>query len=297
MVPALVLVLALLVLGYLARESGRVPEQGAEVLNRFVIDLCLPAALLRLVPRLRFAWELGALVITPWLLALIAYALARVAGRLLRLDRPTETVLFLSTALGNTSFLGYPLCTALLGERALPLAGVYDQLGSFLLLAIVAPVAIARAAGGARPALRDTIRRVLAFPPFLALCIALIPFPRPGYLDPLLQQLAAPLVPLAIFAVGLRLRATPPRELGAFAFGLIVKLGLMPLVALALAAALAPERPVEQVMVLESAMPAMITSAALATSAGLAPELAAALVGWGAVAALVTVPMWAALVR
>jgi hypothetical protein len=41
----------------------------------------------------------------------------------------------------------------------------------------------------------------------------------------------------------------------------------------------------------------MITAAALAMAAGLAPELAAALVGWGVVASLVTVPLWAALVR
>ena len=48
-----------------------------------------------------------------------------------------------------------------------------------------------------------------------------------------------------------------------------------------------------QVSVLESAMPTMITAAALAISHQLAPRLAAALVGYGILLSLATLPMWA----
>jgi predicted permease len=297
MAPALVLILSLLALGYLARRLALFPANAAEVLNLFVIDLCVPAALLRLLPNLRMRWELIALVAIPWLVALLAWFIARLAARLLHLDRATETALFLCTALANTSFLGYPLCSALLGEGSLPLAAVYDQLGSFLLVSIVAPIVVARAAGTTRPTARQTVMRVLKFPPFIALLIALVPFPRPAFLDAVLQQVAAALVPVAIFAVGLRLRITPPRPLSAFVLGLLVKLGLLPLVAYGIASLFSPPQAVFEVAVLETAMPAMITGGALAMAAGLAPELVAALVGWGVVAALVTVPLWAALVR
>jgi predicted permease len=297
MAPALVLILSLLALGYLARRLALFPANAAEVLNRFVIDLCVPAALLRLLPKLHMHWELIALVAIPWLLALLGWFIARVAGRLFSLDRASQTALFLCTALANTSFLGYPLCSALLGEDSLPLAAVYDQLGSFLLVSIVAPIIVARAAGTAQPTARETVKRVLQFPPFIALLIALVPLPRPAVLDAVLEQVAAALVPVAIFAVGLRLRITPPRPLSAFVLGLVVKLFVMPLAAYGIARSFSPPQPVFQVAVLESAMPAMITGGALAMAAGLAPELVAALVGWGVVAALVTVPMWAALVR
>jgi malate permease and related proteins len=262
-----------------------------------VVDLCLPAALLRLLPTLHFRIELGALVLVPWLLALVAYGVARLAARAWQLDRATETVLFLCTALGNTSFLGFPLCSALLGEESLSLAGVYDQLGSFLMLSLLAPIAIARARGGERPSLRQMLHGVLSFPPFVALLVGLLPIPRPDFLDAVLAQLAAPLVPLAIFAVGLRLRITPPTETRVFALGLAVKLVLMPLLALALAALLDAEQAVREVVVLESAMPAMITAGALAMAAGLAPELAAALIGWGVIASLITTSAWTALLR
>lgn len=297
MAAALTLVLSLLVLGYLARRFGRFPENAAAVLNQFVIDLCLPAAMLRLIPSLRMRWELVTLVALPWLLALLAFLFARLLARLLRLDRASETALFLCTALGNTSFLGYPLCSALVGEHALPLAAVYDQLGSFLLLSTIAPIAVARASGGTAPAPRELAVRVLRFPPFIALLVALLPFPRAPLLDTVLAQVSAALVPLAIFAVGLRLRLTPPRPLSALLLGLTIKLALMPLIAFALGGLLDPPREVFQVAVLESAMPAMITAGAILMAAGLAPELTAALVGWGVVVSLATVPVWAALLR
>jgi predicted permease len=52
-----------------------------------------------------------------------------------------------------------------------------------------------------------------------------------------------------------------------------------------------------QASVLESAMPPMITAGALAISHRLAPGLAAALVGYGTVLALLSLPLWHALLR
>jgi predicted permease len=102
---------------------------------------------------------------------------------------------------------------------------------------------------------------------------------------------------VAIFAVGLKLRVTLPRQRLAFALGLATKLLLLPLCALGLCALSNASPAVREVAVLESAMPAMITAGALAIAARIAPELAAALVGWGILLALLSVPAWAALLR
>src|SRR3954463_8203029 len=177
MVSALFTVLALLVAGYLMRRFGRLPDDAADVLNRFVIDICVPATILRLVPKLTLESGLVVLVIVPWAMAGIAYVVVRLVARPLGLDRTHRAALFLATALGNTSFIGFPLCSALLGERSIPLAAVYDQLGSFLLLSVVVPVVVARAGGGATPSWLETLRRVLTFPPFIALLLALLPWP------------------------------------------------------------------------------------------------------------------------
>jgi predicted permease len=98
-----------------------------------------------------------------------------------------------------------------------------------------------------------------------------------------------------MFAVGLRLQLKPSaltqrREL---VFGLAVKMGLVPLLVLGVLRALGAEGEPARVALLESAMPPMITAGALASMAGFAPDLAAALVGYGILLSLVTLPLWA----
>jgi len=294
---ALFLVCSLLLAGYVARRLGRLPENAAEVLNRFVIDICVPATVLRLVPKMTVSPALAVLIAIPWLMTALAYLSARLAQRALALDQSSSTALFLATALGNTSFLGFPLCSGLLGESSLPFAAVYDQLGSFLLLSTVAPFALAKVSGGARVAPAELARRVLLFPPFMALIVAILPLPRPAALEPVLTAAAAPLVPLAMFAVGLKLRFSPPRPAGVFALGLALKLFVFPGLAWGLARALGARGLVLQVAVLETAMPTMITAGALMMAYGVAVELAAAFVSWGLLLSLITVPLWSLLIR
>jgi predicted permease len=296
-ISALFLVCFMLVAGYLARRFERLPSNASEVLNRFVIDICVPATILRLVPKMTLNAGLTALVITPWVMALLAYGFARIAARLLALDRATATALFLATALGNTSFLGFPLLGALLGERAIPLAAVYDQLGSFLLLSTVAPIALGRLAAGAQPRVRELARRVLVFPPMVALFVALLPLHVPLWLEPVLTAASAPLVPLAMFAVGLKVRLVPPRPARVLALGLGLKLLVLPAFSWLLLTALHVPHFVMKVSVLETAMPTMITAGAMMMAYDVASDLAAAFVGWGLILALVTVPSWSFLLN
>lgn len=297
MLSALLTVGVLLFAGHLAQRTRRFPEATADVLHRFVIDLCLPATILRLVPKLHFEPGLSLLVVTPWVIAGLAFVVARWTNKVFHLDKATTTAFFLVTALGNTSFLGFPLIGALVGEEAVPLAAVYDQLGSFLLLSLIAPAAIGAATTGRRPTLSELLRRVVLFPPFLALLLALAPLPLPEFVQPLLLATSTSLVPIAMFAVGFKLRIAPPHPVGLFAWGLFLKLIVFPAASLGLCLALGAPREVLVVAVLETGMPTMISAGALLMAYEIRSELVAAFVGWGLLASLVTVPTWAFLLR
>jgi predicted permease len=295
--PALVLIAVSLSGGFLVGRARLFPSDAADTLNRFVIYVSLPAVVLRLIPKLSLSPGLAVVAIMPWLCAAFAALVVMAAGRVLGFGRDVLGALLLCVPLGNTSFLGFPMVSALLGAESVKLAVLYDQLGSFLILATYGIFVVSRFSGDRPPTTRAVLRRIATFPPFVSLVIASLPLPRPAWTEPLLLRLGDTLVPLALFAVGLRLELGRPRAASALAFGLATKMLVLPVVAFSFARALSASASVLSVTVLESAMPPMITAGAVAAAAGLAPELTAALVGYGVVLSLATLPAIASLVR
>ena len=276
---ALGLVLVLLLAGVIAARCGFTNDAGIDALNGYVIYVCIPALVLSLVPKLEMRRELLVLVAVPWVLLVIAVVVVLAATRILRLARETTGALLLCLSLGNTSFLGYPMVGALLGEPAVRLAVIYDQLGSFLILATWGAL-VASSYAGRGFTWRGALRRILLFPPLLALVAALLPWHLPPWTEPILKRIGDSLVPVAMFAVGLKLKLRMTgRDVGAAAVGLAFKMGVMPLLAMKLARGLGAPPDVVAVATLESAMPPMITAGALDMGAELRPQLAAALVG------------------
>lgn len=291
------LVWAMLLLGYAAARARAFPENAADSLNAFVIYVSLPAVILRLVPRLSFHSDLAVLVLVPWTLLALSVPLVLGVSRLLGFRQGTVAALLLAAPLGNTSFLGFPLISALLGENALGLAALYDQLGSFLTLATYGLVVVARYSAAEGATMAAIFRKLTTFPPFLALVVALLPLPHPAALDEVLELVGATLTPLAMFAVGLRGKLRPPPERAALALGLTVKMFVAPAVAWGLCRALGASGNVLRVAVLEAGMPPMISASALSMLYGFAPELSAALVSYGMVLSMMTAPALSVLLR
>ena len=293
---ALLFVLLMLALGYGCARLRLFPDNTADVLNQFALYLCLPAAVLRFVPKLRFDADIALVALVPWLVLALCIGLVVPIARALKLRDEERAVLLLCVPLGNTSFLGYPLTEALLGHDALPYAVIYDQFGSFLILTTWGLWLLARYGGDARPAPAMLLRKLLAFPPFIALAFALTLMPAEPVplIANVLAKLSDTLLPIAVLAVGLSLRLRLPRdELAPLGVGLALKLAVLPAAVFALMALRHDATTAASVGVLETAMPPMITAGALAISHRLAPSLAAALVGYGTVLSLATLPLWA----
>ena len=295
---AFALVLAMLALGYLFQRLRVLPGDAAQTLNLVVLYVCLPAAVLRYVPRLHLEAALLGVVAVPWLLLGATVVIVGALSRWLRFRRDEHAVLLLTVALGNTSFLGYPLTRALVGEHALPYAVVYDQFGTFLVLSTFGLWVLARYGGEEAPSMRQMAQRVARFPPLWALVagFTVMPAQPPAWLDNGLQRLADALLPLAMLTIGLSVRLTLPRdELKPLLTGLALKLAVMPALALLLVPLLRLHGEMARTTVLEAAMPPMVTAGALAIAHGLAPRLAAAMVGYGLLLSLLTLPLWARL--
>lgn len=289
-----ILIAVFLLLGMLFRRVKAFPKESAQVLNIFVVYVSLPALVLVKVPQMAISREVVVAVVLPWIMLAFSAALVFAAARLRGWDRRVTGVLLLIVPLGNTSFVGVPMVRAFFGEAGVPYALVYDQFGSFIALSTYGSVILSLYGREGRVKIGAIARRVLLFPPFIALAIALAsrPWPWPAGVVRALSEVAATLTPLVMTAVGFQLRLRLKAGfLEPFGFGLAVKLLAAPLVAIALCRLAGIGGIAAEVSMLEAGMPPMVTAAALAVMAGMNAELSAALVGFGIFFSFATLPL------
>jgi predicted permease len=297
MSPLLLIVLCLAA-GVLLRRFARVADNAHQALNAVIVHVSLPAATLHHLHGFDFVHgQIGA-VLMPWLLFAIGAGVFWSAGRWLRLPRTTVGALMLVGGLGNTSFVGLPMIESLHGRDGLGLGLLIDQLGSYLALSTVgALVALWYGSGPqARPTIGGLLRKVVAFPPLIAMVLALLlqPLPMPPSLDQALARIGDTLVPLALLSVGMQLRlASLPEHARALWLGLSYKLLACPALVLALLWWLdAPPDTLARVSVIEAAMPPMIGAGIVAAQAGLNAPLVSLMIGLGIPIGLATATAW-----
>lgn len=286
---------ACLLIGMAARRLPAFPRETGTVLNQFVISVSLPALVLLKIPDLVFSGAVLLPALLPWAMLLLSAAAILLLSRALAWDRATTGCLLLLVPLGNTSFLGIPMVKAFFGDTGIPYAVLYDQLGSFLALATYGSVILAYyGSGESRPTPATVARKIVTFPPFVALLLALLlrSSPYPPVAVSLLNILAATLVPLVMIAVGYQLTLRLTREVSSqLCIGLSIKLIAAPVAAWLLCRIAGLHGEAAQVSVFESGMPPMVSAGALAIVADLSPTLSAALAGIGIVASFLTLPL------
>ncbi len=279
-----ILIFLCLACGMLLQRRHVFAENAPQTLNLYVIWVALPALILRQVPTLSFSTDLFILLVIPWLMTGLGAFLVWAASRVFKWSDEVTAVLLLTVPLGNTSFLGIPMIEAFWGTEMVSYGIIYDQFGSFLALSTYGSFILALYSGQKRQSGADILKKVLTFPPFIALIFALLcaQVLQQDAIAASLSLIASSLVPVVMFAIGLQLKTKlAPGQTLPFCFGLGVKLIVAPFVALLLCQLSGIDTPASRIAVFEAGMPPMVTAGAMAMSAGLAPRLTAALVGWG----------------
>jgi len=280
----------------LLRRLKRFPDATPAVLNAFIINIGLPAMALAYLHDLHLDRELIYSALAPWLMFVIGTALLWGICRAMSLPRQTTGCIILVGGMSNTAFMGIPMIEAFYGAEWMSVGIVIDQLGSYVALSLLG-ITVARVfAAGPKPELREIVRRILQFPPFLATvaALALIAVPYPEWLDTLLTRLAATVAPLALVSVGFQLRMSDlSGRRNQLLVALTYKLLVGPFIILAIFVwMLGAGGTIMQVTVFEVAMAPMIGASIVAMENDLDPQLATLLVGIGVPLSFVTLSIW-----
>lgn len=284
-----------LMAGMALRATGRVPDNAHLAINGFIINISLPALTLQQIHGVQLQADLLYPVLMPWLMFAGVGASIWLAGRRLGLATTTVGALILTAGLANTSFVGVPMIESFYGAHYMAVGLLIDQLGTYLVLSTLG-IAVACLCSRGSASISEVAKRVVTFPPLIALVLALLlePVRYPPLVSDILARLGGTLAPLALVSVGLQLRLGVLRgRLATVTWGLGIKLLVAPLLlALLYMKLFGTSGTVAQVTLFEAAMGPQIGGAIVATQYGLDPPLVTLMVGIGSIAAFLTLPMW-----
>ncbi len=288
----ILLILFALFLGYMLNRMGIMQRDGSVVLNKFVLYVSYPAIVLLQTPKIHFSFELMIPVVIAWVVMTLSALLILFLSKIFDFSKEVTGSLMLVAILTNSSFLGIPLLdTYLPNDDFMPFLLVYDQLGTFLAFAIYGTFIVSLYTSKTKVTFKLITIKVLTFPPFLCLVIALffVGVEFHPTITKVLEAFALTTVPVALVAAGLQLQLKLPKEeIKPFSVGIFVKLIFAPIVAIIVCKIFNWEGLATTVSILEAAMAPMITAGAIASMAGLAPRLSSAIVGYGILLSFLT---------
>jgi malate permease and related proteins len=281
--------------GVVLRRTGRLPENSHAVLNTFIINISLPALTLAQIHGVHLQSALAYSVAMPWAMFILGAAFFWDAGRAAKAVRGNNGRIDARWRARQHLFCRPTDDRAFYGHSEMAVGIVIDQLGTYLVLSTLG-ITIAAVYSEDAASAREIARRIVTFPPLLALLLAVALFrvDYPEWLSTVLVRLGDTLAPLALVSVGFQLRLTPIEENGvALATGLAFKLCVAPLLlTLLYVGVLRATGRVIQVTLFESAMGPQIGGSIIAIQYGLNPPLVTLMVGIGIALSFLTAPMW-----
>lgn len=302
-----ILIFVCLLAGMIGKSIKKFPNSSHHALNSFIIYLSFPSLIFSQTPKLLMNMDYSGKWWLPmsmaWLSFILSYFTIHFLGKKMNWSSRTIGALILTVGLGNTSFVGFPLLEALIGPQAISIGILVDQPGSFLVLSTLG-IIIAASSSGESTSFKYIIKRIFSFPPFIALFLSFCWFVFRGQnhaadlmiLTPFFEKIAVTLVPLALFAVGFQLNVKKDilkKRWKILTVGIFLKLIIFPAFFLFFYTKILNGADiVTHVIVLESAMATMITSAVVANEFNLDSELANLMVGATIPLSLLSVPLW-----
>lgn len=259
----------------------------------FVLYFVFPIFIIHKIHYLEFDESIIVII----LMGLLAFSLGLfysfLAAKIFNLNKNTASMIAMSVAFGNTSFLGFAFVQTYYGDEGLSLAIFYDEIAVMLLLSIFAPI-ICSIGGNDSFSAKKVIKSMVTFPPMIAFVLAilskLISFPQ--LIDLFMIKVSSILVPLVVFAVGMKFAISDIKGKSALIFlTLGIKMVAIPLSLYFVASTFMPIDLAVKVAIIESAMPPMILGTIIAVRAGLDKQLGLGSMGIGMILSFVSIPL------
>lgn len=288
-------------LGVVLKHVKFLRKSDADVFSKLLYYIVLPALLFRTTYNAGGdIWAHGNLFLASYIamiaLPVIAFCITHYAT--LRGDRKGQALSAMVSARTNNMYLGLPVAVLAMGEIGNQCGAIYLAIvmpayniisimsGEIVLSGKISPEMI-KSLG------KKIVRNPLIMSSILGLLLCQVGVPVPGVLLESMKLLANMATGVALIALGMNLEFDD--MLGAFKrtwIDVLIKLGLHPLVQLALFWIFPVEREMLQAVVLITSMPVAVNSFIIAKGMGMDETKASQIVAMSTMFAAVSIPIW-----
>jgi predicted permease len=164
-----------LLLGFALQGPKFLPRNIHLFINLVILRTCLPAAILLSVPSITWSGKLLTLGLAAWIIFGVAFSFFNFYGQKFGWYKKVIGCLILTAGLGNTSFIGFPVILAMLGQEAFTYAVVFDQTGTFLICSTLG-IWLVNSFSSYHLSRSMLVKRIIQFPPFLVFYCGHHPF-------------------------------------------------------------------------------------------------------------------------
>ena len=197
------------------------------ICDAFILNITFVPISIFESPKLQFSFDILIPAIIAWIVMGISALLVIFFSKLFHWSKDVTGGLLLVAILTNSSIMGIPIINAYLGEEALPYVLIYDQLGTFIALAVYGAFITAFYSSNSNLSFKLIIQKIITFPSFLALLFALLFLGKTFHpmITSILTTFANTLIPVALVAVGLQLQFKLPKDdIKPLSIALLIKL-------------------------------------------------------------------------
>ncbi|EAI0690676.1 AEC family transporter [Campylobacter coli] len=281
--------------GYFAKRVGILKQKQARTFLDFAIVFALPCLIFDKTYHLNFDFSLVVLILIGFFSCAFAAFVVVFLGFIFKFSKVTLVSMFLLSCFGNTIFVGMPIIEGIFANAQLSAEVIlYDALATTLPISLIGPF-ILSLGSGEKVSLMENIKKILSFPPFLALLLGFLCklISLPEFIFSPIRLFGGAATPVALFAIGLGLgfmavkTAYKPTILV-----ILAKMILAPLIFMFFLKIFGFEMKTSTIVaIIESATPTMTLAGAMVMKAKLDSNLAVSSVAFGVLFAFISMPI------
>jgi predicted permease len=235
-------IFAVVMLGWLARKKGFMPQAFLEPANRLVYYLAIPAMIFHAVSKASFRTEFNATVLLITLSAVVlAYSGAWAVGRLTRWPAHRVGSFIQCAAHGNQGYIGLPVAFYFIGDGGFVKASIIAGFMMILqnILSVLALQAYAESGDGSGIRLRLVAEKLIRNPVIVSalagVAVSLSELTLPPIISRFLEVLGDLAPPMSLLLIGASLSLNAVRKMLLPVLGAVaIKISLLPCAGLAL---------------------------------------------------------------